>query len=143
MANREIKWIAPLFGDGGRDLGLLFLRLLFGGLMLTHGVEKILNFSEMSAQFMDPIGLGRNTSFMLMTMAEFGASFFIILGFLTRLSALPLIFGMAVAAFIAHAPFSIGGSELPLLYLGAFITIAIMGGGRYSLDHLIYKRLRL
>lgn len=141
MIREKLKWIAPLFSERGADVGILFLRLFFGTLMFTHGITKVLNFTEMSAGFMDPIGLGQKTSFLLMTLTEFGASLFIILGLFTRLSALPLIFGMFVASVIAHGPFTIGGSELPLLYMGAFVAIAIVGGGRYSIDHLIKQWL--
>ncbi|MEQ9410245.1 MAG: hypothetical protein RIK87_21090 [Fuerstiella sp.] len=38
--------------------GLLLLRVGIGCLMLVHGVVKIQAFSDMSAAFPDPIGLG-------------------------------------------------------------------------------------
>ncbi|MFR5661079.1 MAG: DoxX family membrane protein, partial [Butyricimonas faecihominis] len=40
------------------SLGLLILRVLVGITMLTHGLAKLTSFSELSATFPDPIGLG-------------------------------------------------------------------------------------
>lgn len=121
------------------SFGLLVLRVFAGAMMLTHGIQKAMNYSEMAANFADPIGLGVKFSFTLMMLAEFAGSILVILGLLTRLSALTLVFGMAVAAFIVHTPFSVSGSELPLLYLIIFTTLMISGGGRFSADHYIYK----
>lgn len=125
---------------GYSDLSVLFLRLAAGGMMLSHGITKLMNFSQIYGSFPDPIGLGSNFSFLLMLLTETVGSLMVICGFITRLAALALVFGMAVAAFIAHAPFTFGGSELPLLYLAAFAAIMIHGGGRYSLDSAIWGR---
>lgn len=42
------------------DFGLLLFRLIIGGLMLTHGIPKLLTFfGSEEIVFADPIGLGR------------------------------------------------------------------------------------
>ena len=133
------KLLSLLFGPGGKDLGLLILRIVFGGMMLTHGAAKLANFAGGAENFADPLGLGSTLSFILIMATEVGASVFVMLGLLTRLAAIPLIFGMCVAAFVAHAPFTLSGSEMPLLYLGAFTVLLITGAGRYSADRLIVK----
>ncbi len=118
------------------DTGLLLIRIAFGGMLLTHGLAKLASYSTMSAMFPDPIGLGAKLSFTLIMLAETLGSILVIVGLLTRPAALAVAFGMGVAAFVAHAPVSFAGSEMPLLYMAAFTAIMISGAGRYSLDAL-------
>lgn len=129
-----------LFTDKGKDLALLILRIVFGVMMITHGLAKIADFANLSMGFPDPIGLGSKTSLILIICAEVGASALIIIGAITRLAAIPLIFGMVVAAFILHSPVSLSGSELPLIYLAFYICLLICGAGKYSVDGLISGR---
>ena len=49
---------------------VLVLRLLFGGLMLWHGVSKIENFEELVVGFPNPLGLGHRLSLCLVIFAE-------------------------------------------------------------------------
>lgn len=121
-------------------IGLLLLRVAFAGLLLSHGVPKLLGFSEMSGSFPDPLGIGSQLSLMSAIGAEVGCSLLVIAGLLTRLAALPLIFTMAVAFFIVHSADPFSTKELALAYLAAFVVIALLGPGRFSLDHLIRNR---
>ena len=121
------------------SLGLLILRVLVGITMLTHGLAKLTSFSELSATFPDPIGLGSTLSLILIIGAEVGCSLFVIVG--TRLATIPLMFSMLVVLFVVHAsdPFQV--KELPLLYLGIYILLFFTGAGRISLDSLISKKI--
>lgn len=124
-----------------RDLGLLFARLAFGGgLVLMHGWTKLSNFGSMSTQFPDPLGVGAATSLALATFAEFFCALAIALGLGTRLAVLPLIPTMVIASNVANAG-KAGAGELALLYLFGFITILLTGPGRFSLDHVIGRKL--
>ena len=133
--------LAWLFSERGHDIGLLILRVAAGAFMMTHGLAKIQNFTELSQTFADPIGLGPKFSLILIIFAEFGCSILLILGLLTRLAAIPLTIGMIVAAFVAHSPFTFGQSEMALLYLAIFVSFFFMGAGRFSADHFIGKSL--
>ena len=95
------------------SLGLLILRVLVGITMLTHGVAKLTSFSELSATFSDPIGLGSTLSLILIIGAEIGCSLFVIVGAFTRLATIPLIFSMLVVIFIVHASDPFQMKELP------------------------------
>ena len=114
----------------------LFLRLFVGILMLTHGIAKIENFDTLVDTFPDPIGLGTLT---LIILVEVGASILVMVGFLTRLALIPLIFSMIVAAFLTFPTFALATSELPLMYLGIFITLLLAGPGKCSIDYLLDK----
>ena len=123
------------------SLGLLILRVLVGITMLTHGLAKLTSFSELSATFPDPIGLGSTLSLILIIGAAVGCSLFVIVGAFTRLATIPLMFSMLVVLFVVHAsdPFQV--KELPLLYLGIYILLFFTGAGRISLDSLISKKI--
>ena len=121
---------------------LLFIRIIAGSFMLTHGYGKFLMLTgEGPVQFADPIGIGVTATLALAVLAEFICSILLILGIVTRLSAIPLLSTMLVAAFIVHAPDPFMNKELPFLYASVFITILIAGGGKFSLDNLISTKL--
>ncbi len=127
-------------GEGMASLGLLILRVAAGVLMMTHGWSKIQNFEGMVQSGFDPIGMGATLSVVMLIGAEFIAALFIVLGLLTRLSAIPLIVAMSVAAFVAHASDPLQVKELSLIYLTIFATLLITGAGKYSLDSLLFRK---
>jgi putative oxidoreductase len=123
------------------DLGLLLVRLLAGGMMLTHGLPKFDRlFGEGPVKFADPFGLGSEISLGLVLFAEVGCSILVMLGFKTRWATIPLMITMLVAAFYAHAADPFGKKELSLLFFTLFLSILISGGGRYSLDYMMVKK---
>jgi putative oxidoreductase len=124
-----------------RDGGLLFARVAFaGGMIYLHGWGKLTNFANIAPQFPDPLGIGSANSLALATFAEFFAAAAILFGFATRLAVLPLIPTMIIAAQVANSG-KAGAGELALLYLAGFVTILLTGPGRFSLDHLIGRKL--
>ena len=127
-------------GEGMASLGLLILRVAAGVLMMTHGWSKIQNFEGMVESGFDPVGMGATLSVVMLIGAEFIAALFIVLGLLTRLSAVPLIVAMSVAAFVAHASDPLQVKELSLIYLTIFATLLITGAGKYSLDSLLFRK---
>ncbi len=119
------------------DLASLLLRLSFGGFMLyAHGWPKLAKFSELSAKFPDPIGLGSSVSLSLAIGAEVGAAIFLMAGLFTRLATIPLMFTMMVAAFIVKSGEPFAKKEMALLYLFGYIAILCLGSGRYSLQNM-------
>ena len=122
-----------------QDLGLLLVRLLSGGMMLTHGIPKFDRlFGEGPVKFADPFGLGPEISLGMVLFAEVGCSLLVMLGFKTRWATLPLLFTMLMAAFYAHGNDPFSDKELSLLFFTLFLSILISGGGRFSLDHIRY-----
>ncbi len=137
------RLFSTLVSDNAFGFAMLLLRLGAGGLMLVnHGWSKLQNFSSMSSQFGDPVGLGPTVSLSLTVFAEFFCAAFIVLGLFTRLAAIPLIIAMGVAFFIVHkgtyAP-GPGSGELALLYLFCYLTLLFAGPGKYSVDRMIAK----
>jgi putative oxidoreductase len=124
-----------------QDLGLLAIRLLSGGMMLTHGIPKFDRlFGEGPVKFADPFGLGPEISLGMVLFAEVGCSLLVMLGFKTRWATLPLLFTMLIASFYAHAADPFSDKELSLLFFTLFLSVLISGGGRYSVDNWIRGR---
>ena len=124
------------------DLAALVLRLGFGFYMLLgHGWGKLkLLMSGEEIQFFSFLGLSAKYSLILAVIAEFVACVFIILGYKTRLAALPLIITMLVAIFVVHGadPWFMYGNpsskEPAFIYLIGFLSIYLLGSGKYSVD---------
>ena len=116
------------------DLALLILRLGAGGLMLTHGIPKINMLFASPIQFADPIGVGETFSLIFALIGEVIAPILIIIGFKTKLAAIPSVITMAVAAFIVHANDDLATKEKAILYLICYVTVLLAGAGRYSVD---------
>ncbi|MEO6069391.1 MAG: DoxX family protein [Chitinophagaceae bacterium] len=126
--------------DSAFSIATFLLRVGAGSLMMVNnGYDKLMHFSQKSAQFADPIGVGHPTSMALVIFAEFFCSAFIILGLFTRLAAIPLIIAMSVALFYAHKGQVFGQGENAAVYLTCFLTILLMGPGRASLDRFLGK----
>ncbi|WP_282014648.1 DoxX family protein [Marinifilum flexuosum] len=123
------------------DYGLLILRIGLALLMLPHGFAKAgLLFGGGEIRFPDPLGVGAGFSLGLAVMAEVIFSVLVLLGYKIRLSVIPLIVTMLVAIFVIHINDPWAKSELAVLYLLAYVVLAIAGSGRYSLDRLIEGR---
>ena len=126
-----------LFNAGSHSvsssLAMLLLRLTAGGSMLTHGIPKLLHFSEKAPHF-DPIGLGGPLSLGLVVFAEVLCSILLILGIGSRFVTIPLMITMLVAIFVVHWNDPFGKKELALLYLVMYLAIFIAGAGSFSMD---------
>lgn len=126
------------------DLGLLFLRLGFGGVMfMEHGWGKLAQFSEKVAMFPDPLGLGQTASLSLVIFAEVFCSILIMVGLTTRLAAIPLVITMCVAAFGIHVADPFAKKELALLYAMVFSGLFFTGPGPFSVDAMIHAKRQI
>lgn len=136
-----------LFGGAGTaggalSLGLLVLRLAFSVALMTHGFAKFRNFGELSGSFADPLGFGSGVALSLAVFAELFCPVAVALGLLERLAVLPILVTMAFAFFGVHGG-SLAKGETPFLHLAAFAALFVSGPGKYSLDALLGKRLRV
>ena len=121
------------------NLGLLLLRIALGGLMLFHGMHKLIYGVGFIGDMLAAIGLPSFIAYGSL-LAELVASLMIICGIWTRLASVVFAGNMMVAILMAHASemFSLspmtGGLviELPLLYLLSAAVLCLTGGGRFA-----------
>lgn len=116
------------------QFGLLLLRVGFSVMIITHGIPKLQKIIAGDFTFGNPLGIGEAPSLILACISEVVFPLLIIIGFKTRLAAIPVIITMAVAAVIVHANDPFGVKEMSILYLIAFTAIALLGPGKYSVD---------
>ena len=115
---------------------ILVLRLFFGVLFFMHGLDKLVNFNQLSDTYPSVLGFGSYMTLMVSVFTEFACSLFLISGLLVRITVLPMIASMAVAFFDVHDGMMPEG-ELSLIYMVLFIILYLTGPGRYSVDYLI------
>lgn len=122
------------------DVVLLIVRLITGYAFILHGYDKILN----------PFGWMQGSSIpgifqALAALAEFGGGIALILGVVSRLASLGLLFTMIVAVYV-HAimfehPFvskGAGSYEPATTYFLINLFLTIMGPGRFSIDRKLF-----
>lgn len=131
------KFLRFEFIPTNSDLGLLVLRVLFGGSMLwLHGWGKLQNLVEGRTSFPDLLGIGSALTLLLAIFAEVICSALIIVGAYTRFAALFHVAIMATAFFVVNGGRLTGptNGELSLLYLAGALALLIAGAGKYSID---------
>jgi putative oxidoreductase len=133
------KLLSTKYSTGAFSAAMLILRLGVGILMMNHGYQKLIHFSEYQAKFMNFLGMGSTMSLALVVFAEFFCSLFLILGLFTRLSAIPLVIATCVMVFKSHNGDVFGDGETAALYLTAYLVLLFVGPGRVSVDSMIGK----
>ena len=122
------------------DLASLMLRLIFGGLFIRYGYMKFAAYDQILPMFGDVIGIGPRLSFNLVIFAELFCGIFVALGFLTRLTVIPICVTMIVAFFVAHVNDAFDVKAIALVFLLLSAVIFVLGSGRFSIDRLIFDR---
>jgi len=131
---------SPLFSSLKFDVGILWLRVLIGSFMLfSHGLPKLLSYSEKAAGFPDPIGLGSSFSLIMAIFAELFCSLLLIAGVAVRFAVIPLMITMLVAAFVIHADDPFMKKEFALLYFIPYVTLFFTGAGKFNLQRYFGK----
>lgn len=127
--------------------GILMLRVVLGAIMAAHGAQKLFGWfggggpSQTAGSFaklgFQPPLLAALTA----GVAEFGGGLLLAAGLVTPLAALAIAVVMLNAIATVHwrKGFWVmkGGYEFNLLILGASVSLAATGPGRFSLDALI------
>ena len=129
------------------DVGNLALRLVTGGLMLFHGADKLMHGLDHVRSDLAAAGLPTALAHGVYV-GEILAPICIIFGLWTRVSALVYAGSVALAVAIVHgrdfarlAPTGAWAAELWVFYILCPVVIALLGGGRFSLDHLLLARV--
>ena len=133
---------------------LLFIRIALGIVIFAHGSQKVFGWFG-GPGFMGTIEtFTKNMNFplwmvILLMVIELLGSIGLILGFLTRLSALGIGISISVCAYLYHIQNGFfmnwfgqqkgEGVEYHILVVGICLALLIQGGGPLSLDRNIPK----
>jgi putative oxidoreductase len=114
------------------------MRLVVGLLFACHGGQKILGFPPTAKPMqLDTLG-------MVGGYIELICGFLIAFGLLTCVAAFIASGMMAVAYYKVHVPGGffpiINRGELAVAYCFIFLFMVFYGGGRFSLDSLLFRR---
>lgn len=123
------------------DLGLVWLRVLTGAGLITHGFPKVFEGGVPGlTQGVAAMGFPQPEVFAwAAALSELAGGIFIVLGLYTRLAALFVFITMSVAAFIAHKADPLKAKELALAYWTLAGTLVFLGGGSLSLSSKLGK----
>jgi putative oxidoreductase len=138
------------------DVAGLVLRVFLAAVFFPHGAQKVFGwfggpgFSGQIDAFQQYLGIPPVLG-VLAIMAEFLGPLGLIAGLLTRVAALGIMTNMVVAVFMVHLPNGFfmnwfgkqagEGFEYHLLVIAIALALVIKGGGKWSLDRMIAKRL--
>ncbi|NRA53999.1 MAG: DoxX family protein [Gammaproteobacteria bacterium] len=128
------------------------LRLIAGIIFTAHGSQKLFSWFggyglDGTGQWMESIGLAPGYLMALMAgSAEFFGGLLLIVGLLTRPTAVVLAVTMIVAIFSTHISnglfMSNNGFEFALALLAITAALAVQGGGKFSIDNLVASKLK-
>jgi len=118
------------------DLGKLLLRLMLGGLLIFHGVAKLISGPAAIKGMVAAAGFPAELGY-LVYVGEVVAPLLLIVGVLTRPAALVIAINMVVAVLLAHTRllFTLNPDsgawalELQAFFLFSALAIALLGPG--------------
>lgn len=142
---RSISDIAARAGryDGfASDIGLLVLRVVFGGLLAGHGAQKLFGWFDgagytKNAEMFQAMGYEPGKFFgTLAGLCEFGGGLLVLLGLATPL-ATAIFVGVMINAVVetwSGGLMTGQGYEMPLMFAIVGATVAFTGPGRFAVD---------
>ncbi len=117
---------------------LSILRIIVGFLFLWHGSQKLLGFPTSGGGGFSPL-------IAVAGVLELFGGILILVGLFTRWTAFTLSGFMAVAYFMAHGTKAflpiVNGGEPAVIYCFVFLYLFFAGGGEWSLDNLLRKKV--
>jgi hypothetical protein len=133
-------------GHSYTNMGRLFLRMFTGVMMMQFGIRQWYGFSGLSGNFPAYFGMSSEMSLAVMIAVEVLCSFCIMVGFCTRMMAVPPFIAMVVAEHYllsnspVSAPYMLSWGDpgyVPMLFLGIYFFIFLVGPGKISVDYFL------
>lgn len=120
------------------DLGLLLLRLVFGGHLMVMTQDNVFSWARMQefAGFLGQFGFPYPlVCAVLSVIGQFGGGLALVLGLFTRFAGLVVAFNFVVAVWMVDSGQPYPGAFPALALVAAGLCLMFTGAGRYSLDH--------
>jgi len=121
------------------NIGKLLLRLMLGGMMLFHGIDKALHGIAFLKGIMHVHGLPEALAYGVFV-GEILAPIFLIIGWKSRVWAGVIVVNMAFAVYLTQwsAMLKLGehgawAVEIPMFYLLSALVVMFLGSGKYAI----------
>jgi putative oxidoreductase len=142
--------LQKVFATNERMWATLPLRVALGLIFMAHGSQKLFGWFDgngltATAKYFES-NLGFEPGLLWATLAacgEFFGGLLVLLGLLTRFGALNIAVVMLVAMIQVHWGefFLPKGIEFTLILLASALALLLLGGGRFSLDPFVQRKL--
>ena len=136
--------LANIF-DRYKAYSVLILRLVLGAVLINHGYAKLFGGLEGTAGFFAGLGIpAAPVMAAVVGSIEFFGGILILIGLLTRLSALLVVLQFSVILVLRILPGKLPGpfsaAELDLLVFAIALVLLFKGGKEYSVDAKVIKK---
>jgi putative oxidoreductase len=122
------------------NIGKLLLRLMLGGMLLFHGIDKALHGIAFLKGIMHVHGLPEALAYGVFV-GEILAPIFLIIGWQSRVWAGVIVVNMAFAVYLTQwsAMLKLGehgawAVETPMFYLLSALVVMFLGSGKYAIS---------
>ena len=124
------------------SLGLAALRVAVATIFIRHGAQKlfVFGFAGVTGAFTHMGVPFPGVTGPFIGILEFFGGLALLIGFLTRLVTLGLVFDMLGAILLVKLKGGFSSYELEFLLLGSSLALALTGAGRFSVDALLAGR---
>ena len=110
-------------------------------LIIVHGFKKIGIGVEVAESVPNPLHLPEAFNSLFADAANLLFPVLVILGFLTRLSVIPILAVTLTGYFVLHFHDDPLVRDTPFMYSLSYLLILFLGPGKYSIDNFFFKRL--
>jgi putative oxidoreductase len=122
--------------------GMFCFRVLVSmELIVAHGLKKVGVGVQEAEHIPNPLQLPEAFNSGFAVAANLFFPVMVILGFCTRLATLPTLAVTLTGYFVVHGHGTLLEKDIPFMYSLAFLLIAVVGPGKYSIDKYLYKTL--
>jgi putative oxidoreductase len=142
IRDRLLAWARKL-----EWLPLLLVRLSLAAVFVPSGWGKLHDLEKVTGFFTE-LGIpAPHFNATLVAVSELGCGAFLLVGLLSRLAAVPLVFSMTIAIITAKRADLSGVTDLfavdEFIYIVMAIVVMVLGAGLVSVDGLVARRMKM
>jgi len=125
------------------NFAILFFRVAVATeLIVVHGLKKLGIGVAVAEVIPNPLGFPEAFNSAFAIAANVYLPVFVVLGLFTRAAALPALAVTATGYFVMHGSDSLIERDIPFMFSVSMLLIALLGGGKYSLDNYITSKIK-
>ncbi len=137
----QILFYSDLSSDFNNAALLVFRILLCYEMIRVHGLKKMAKDGSAAEVVPNPLNLPPKINQLIADFSDLIAPVLVALGFLTRISVLPILAVTLTGYFVVHRKDVLSIRDIPYMYSLSYLFIFLVGAGQFSADFYIYKIL--